>query len=384
MLHTSCLEISTSAYFQNIEFIRSRIGTGPTISSVVKGNAYGHGIAQMVPIAEKAGIHHFSTFSSDEAWEVLESSSQKNEIMIMGMLHPEEIPDLIRNGIQFYAFDFERLEHAIETAKTLGQKAQIHVEVETGFHRTGFEWADRKKLLEILQNNESALELKGLCTHYAGAESAQNHIRIRSQIGRFKEFHQFFTENQIQFERLHTACSAATLLFPETHMDLVRVGITGYGFWPTRETFHLLKDQLPLENRNPLKRLLTWKTQIMSLKKVESGEFVGYGKSFQASQDMTLAILPVGYSHGYGRNLSNNGKVLISGQYCPVIGTVNMNAVAVDVSHLAKTSPGDEVILIGYQGENEITVASFAETSDLINYEMLTRLPAQIPRKIRD
>lgn len=167
-------------------------------------------------------------------------------------------------------------------------------------------------------------------------------------------------------------------------MNLVRVGITGYGFWPTRQTFNLLKDQLPLENRNPLKHLLTWKTQIMSLKKVESGEFVGYGKSFQASQNMTLAILPVGYSHGYGRNLSNNGKVLISGKYCPVIGTVNMNAVAVDVSHLAKTSPGDEVILIGYQGENEITVASFAETSDLIDYEMLTRLPAQIPRKIRD
>ncbi|SDA37516.1 Alanine racemase, N-terminal domain [Algoriphagus alkaliphilus] len=145
MLHTSCLEISTGAYFQNIEFIRSRIGTGPTISSVVKGNAYGHGIAQMVTIAEKAGIHHFSTFCSDEAWEVLENSSQKNEVMIMGVLHPEEIPDLIRNGIQFYAFGFERLEHAIETAKTLGLKAQIHVQVETGF-----EWAERKKLLKIL------------------------------------------------------------------------------------------------------------------------------------------------------------------------------------------------------------------------------------------
>lgn len=384
MRHTSSLEISASAYLQNIEFIRSRIGTAPIISSVVKGNAYGHGIPQIVPIAEMAGIRHFSTFSSDEAREVLESSSQKNEIMIMGMLHPEEIPDLIRNGIQFYVFDFERLEHAIETAKTMGLKAQIHVEVETGFHRTGFEWEDREKLREILQKNESELELKGLCTHYAGAESAQNHPRIRSQISRFGEFYRFFTENQIRFERLHTACSAATLLFPETHMDLVRVGITGYGFWPTRETFNLLKAQLPLENRNPLKRLLTWKTQIMSLKKVESGEFVGYGKSFQAEQDMMLAIIPVGYSHGYGRNLSNNGRVLISGQYCPVIGTVNMNAVAVDVSHLTKTSPGDEVILIGYQGENEITVASFAETSDLINYEMLTRLPSQIPRKIVD
>jgi len=384
MHHTSSLEISASAYSQNIAFIRSRIGSKPLISAVVKGNAYGHGIAQLVPIAEQAGIRHFSTFSSDEAREVLSSSTQANEIMIMGMLQLVEIPDLIQLGIQFFVFDFERLEMAIEAAKTLKQKVQIHVEVETGFRRTGFEWEDREKLLKLLQDNHPLLELKGLCTHFAGAESAQNHTRIQEQIDLFNEYKSFFLENQIEFERLHTACSAATLLFPETHLDLVRVGIAGYGFWPTQETFELIKTQLPPENRNPLKRLLTWKTQIMSLKKVKSGEFVGYGKNFQASKDMTLAIIPVGYSHGYGRNLSNHGRVLISGKYCPVIGTVNMNAVAVDVSHLLHPRTGNEVVLIGNQGENEITVGSFAETSDLINYEMLTRLPSQIPRKIVD
>jgi alanine racemase len=384
MHHTSSLEISASAYSQNIAFIRSRISSKPLISAVVKGNAYGHGIAQLVPIAEQAGIRHFSTFSSDEAREVLSSSTQANEIMIMGMLQLVEIPDLIQLGIQFFVFDFERLEMAIEAAKTLKQKVQIHVEVETGFRRTGFEWEDREKLLKLLQDNHPLLELKGLCTHFAGAESAQNHTRIQEQIDLFNEYKSFFLENQIEFERLHTACSAATLLFPETHLDLVRVGIAGYGFWPTQETFELIKTQLPPENRNPLKRLLTWKTQIMSLKKVKSGEFVGYGKNFQASKDMTLAIIPVGYSHGYGRNLSNHGRVLISGKYCPVIGTVNMNAVAVDVSHLLHPQTGNEVVLIGNQGENEITVGSFAETSDLINYEMLTRLPSQIPRKIVD
>lgn len=384
MHHTSNLEISASAYKQNIEFIRSRIGIKPTISAVVKGNAYGHGIAQLVPIAEQAGISHFSTFSSDEAWEVLESSTQKNDIMIMGMLQAEEIPNLIQQGIQFFVFDFERLEKAIEASKSIKNKAKIHVEIETGFRRTGFEWKDREKLLKLLQDNHSHLELKGLCTHFAGAESAQNHSRIIGQIEHFERFRKFFSENTLKFERLHTACSAATLLFPETHMDLVRVGIAGYGFWPTQETFELMKNQLPPENRNPLKRLLTWKTEIMSLKKVKAHDFVGYGKSFQASEDMTLAIIPVGYAHGYNRNLSNNGKVLISGQFCPVIGTVNMNAVAVDVSHLINPKAGNEVVLIGNQGENEITIASFAETSDLINYEMLTRLPSQIPRKTVD
>lgn len=384
MQYTSSLEISASAYKQNIEFIRSRIGQKPEISAVVKGNAYGHGIAQLVPIAEQAGVRHFSTFSSDEAWEVHASSTLTNEIMIMGMLHLEELPDLIQKGIQFFVFDFERLNGAITSAKRLGLKACIHLEVETGFHRTGFEWEDRKKLKVILAKNQAYLELKGLCTHFAGAESAENHTRIKSQISRFNDFWKYFEENQIGFERLHTACSAATLLFPETHMDLVRVGITGYGFWPTRETFELFKRELSIENRNPLKRLLTWKTKIMSLKAVKSREFVGYGKSYQAERDMLLAILPVGYAHGYGRNLSNAGQVLISGEFCPVIGTVNMNAVAVDVSHLFNPQSGQEVILIGNQGENEITVGSFAETSDLVNYEMLTRLPSQIPRKIVD
>lgn len=384
MHHTSSLEISASAYNQNIEFIRTLIGSKPVISAVVKGNAYGHGIAQLVPIAEQVGVYHFSTFSSDEAREVLVSSSQSCEVMIMGMLQPEEIPDLIQLGIQFFVFDFERLEKAIEAAKSLKKKAQIHVEVETGFRRTGFEWEEREKLLKLLQDNHSHLELKGLCTHFAGAESAQNHTRILGQIEHFERFRNFFSENKLEFERLHTACSAATLLFPETHLDLVRVGITGYGFWPTRETFELIKHQLPPENRNPLKRLLTWKTQIMSLKRVNSGDYVGYGKSFEASQDMTLAIIPVGYSHGYGRNLSNHGQVLIAGKFCPVVGKVNMNAVAVDVSHLLNPQSGDEVVLIGNQGENEITIGSFAENSDLINYEMLTRLPAQIPRKVVD
>jgi alanine racemase len=384
MLHTSRLEISTAAYQKNITFIRSLIGPKPTISAVVKGNAYGHGIAQLVSIAEKTGIRHFSTFSSDEAREVFASARDTSEIMIMGMLHLAELADLIKKGIQFYAFDLQRLEAASNISKELGIKAQVHIEVETGFNRTGFEWEERKTVLEMLRQNAPFLQLKGLCTHFAGAESAENHSRIQEQIRRFEDFSEYFRRNRVAFERRHAACSAATLLFPETRLDLVRIGIAGYGFWPTRETFEMVKAELSVENPNPLRRLLTWKTEVMSFKKIKSGSFVGYGKGFKASKDMSLAIIPVGYAHGYGRNLSNIGKVLISGEFCPVIGMVNMNAIAVDISKLSGITLGEEVVLIGNQGDNEITVASFAETSDLINYEMLTRLPSQIPRIIVD
>lgn len=381
-MHTSFLEISAKAYRQNIRYIRSEIGEKPKISAVVKGNAYGHGIQQIVEIAEKAGIRHFSTFSSEEAWEVYSHSTQRSEIMIMGMLHFEELEKIIRKGISFYVFDFDRLEKALEISKNIQIRAKIHIEVETGFNRTGFDWKDQEKLAELLVKNLDFLSLEGLCTHFAGAESVSNYVRVKSQISKYQDFKVRFTEENIHFKTYHTACSAASLIFPETIMDMVRIGIAGYGFWPTTETFFAKLNSLPKANKNPLKRLITWKSSVMSLKTVEKGEFVGYGNSYMALTKMKLAIIPVGYGQGYSRLLSNQGQVLIRGQFAKVAGTVTMNSITVDVSKIKGIELGDEVVLIGNQGSKEITVASFSESSQQVNYELLTRLPKDIPRKI--
>lgn len=382
MLPTSFLEISAKAYRQNIRYIRSEIGPKPTISAVVKGNAYGHGIAEMVQIAETAGIRHFSAFSSDEAWLVKHNSSKNSEIMILGMLYHEELEALIQAGISFYVFDFERLEQTVEVSKRIGKPAKIHIELETGFHRTGFEWDQREKLANLLQMAKKHVILEGLCTHYAGAESVSNYVRVKNQISVYYDFKNYLSEQHLFFNRYHTACSAATLIFPETIMDMVRIGIAGYGFWPTKETYFAKLKDLAKKNKNPLRRLITWKSQVMSLKKVKMGEFVGYGNSFMALKDMKLAIVPVGYGHGYSRLLSNSGQVLIGGQPCQVVGTVTMNSIAVNISPLKNIRVGDEVVLIGKQGKNEITVASFSESTQQVNYELLTRLPQNIPRKI--
>lgn len=379
---TSVLEISAKAYRQNINYIRTEIGPKPIISAVVKGNAYGHGIPQMVQIAEKAGIRHFSTFSSDEAWEVLKESRCASDIMIMGMLHTQELEKLIQQGISYYIFDFDRLEKSIGIAIKTGVKPRVHIEVETGFHRTGFDWDKRKRLGEILSKNQHLLEIEGLCTHYAGAESVSNYVRVKNQIARYHEFRHFFEELNIKFKLNHTACSAAALIFPETIMDMVRIGIAGYGFWPTKETFFAKLHALPKGNKNPLKRLITWKSTVMSIKEVKTGEFVGYGNSYMALENITLAIIPVGYGHGYSRLLSNQGWVLIKNTACQVVGTVTMNAIAVNVTKAKNVKVGDEVILIGKQGRKEITVASFSESTHQVNYELLTRLPKDIPRKI--
>ena len=382
MEHTSFLAISKSAYSNNIRFIKSQIGENVTISSVIKGNAYGHGIENIVKIAENVGIRHFSAFSTDEAIRAQNASTKKSQIMIMGMVENDSLPYLIENGISFYCFEMDRLKAAINKSKELGIKAKIHNEVETGFHRTGFEWEEKEELLASLSANSDHLQLCGLCTHYAGAESVANYVRIQNQIKQYHKFKDWFNSKGIGFDRYHTACSAASLSYPETIMDMVRIGIAQYGFWPSQETYMFKFKQLAPNKKNPLRRLISWKSQVMSLKKIKIGDFIGYGNSYMASRDMLIAQVPVGYCHGFGRSLSNLGKVLIHGKVLSVVGNVTMNTISIDVTDLKEVNKGDEVIIIGRQKRNEITVASFSESTQQVNYELLTRLPHDIPRKI--
>lgn len=384
MRQTSYLEISQSAYQSNIEFLRKDLGPQTEISVVVKGNAYGHGIENIVALAESNGVRHFSTFSADEAWRVFQTSQHQSTVMIMGMINPDDLAEVIATGIEFYVFDFERLEQAISISKKINIPAKIHIEVETGFHRTGFEWDELEWLASLVKENKEYIELKGLCTHYAGAESISNYVRVRNQIKQYRKFKKWFNNQEIAFDKYHTACSAASLLYPETKMDLVRIGIASYGFWPTQETYMYRFQSLPVDNKNPLKRLISWKSSIMNTKKVKMGDFIGYGSSYMAPRNMSIALVPVGYCHGFSRMLSNQGKVLIGGVIVPVVGTVTMNSIAVDITDLEKVQAGAEVVLIGKQGNQEISVASFGESSQQVNYELLTRLPQNIPRKLVD
>lgn len=382
-LHTSHIEISKSAYQHNINFLKSFLKDGVKISSVVKGNAYGHSIDLFVPLAEENGVEHFSVFSADEAFEVQQASKGNSDIMIMGSVEDEQLEWAIENGISCYIFDLQRLRQAILFAEKTGKKAIIHIEVETGMHRTGFENDEWKEVAELIKKHKDVLVFKGLCTHFAGAEEIANYYRIKQQQQNFRKAKRYFKESGLEPELIHTACSAATLRYPETQEDMVRLGIVQYGFFPTKEVLiHFLEKTKMKED--PLKRLLSWKSKVMDVKKVKTGDFVGYGTSFMAGNDMKIATIPVGYSHGFSRSLSNQGRVLINRQRVPVIGVVNMNMMTVDVTHLDTVEKGDEVVLIGKQGDMEIGVSSFSEFSNQINYEMLTRLPAHIPRIMVD
>ncbi len=383
-LFPSYIELDKKALQTNIQFLRGRTDKNLKISVVIKGNAYGHGISTFLPMAEECGMNHFSVFSADEAFDALNArTNPETRIMIMGMIRNEELEWAIENEIEFYLFENSRLDKAYAVAKKMGKKANVHLQLETGMNRTGFHREEWEPLFKKVNSLKEDITVAGICTHYAGAESMANHYRVQRQNEQFREAVRLAKKYFDKLPLFHTSSSAAYLTYPEMHYDMVRLGISVYGLWPSRETFMYALKKNRKHADDPLKRVLSWKSEIMSTKWVDEGEFIGYGNIFLASSRMRIATVPIGYSHGFGRNLTNAGYVLIHGERARVVGLVNMNMITVEITDMPKTAKGDEVVLIGAQEGQDITVASFSEMTNNLNYEVLTRIPQDFPRKIK-
>ncbi|WP_138430384.1 alanine racemase [Fodinibius saliphilus] len=384
-LYPSRLELDKSSYETNISFLRDYIGRDVIFSSVIKGNAYGHGIKDFVPMAEDCGVRHFSVFSSDEARQACRARNHDSHVMIMGMINNKALGWAIENDVSFFIFELDRLKAAINEAQRIQKPARVHLHLETGMNRLGLEEDEFEDTVRIIKENREYLQLDGICTHYAGAESVGNYVRIQEQIENFKEYSSWFREQGIDAKHHHTACSASALNYPETIMDMVRIGIAQYGFWPNRETYMNFVKKHPdvnAKHKDPLERVLAWKSEIMSTKKVPAGEFVGYGNTYLTSREQKIASVPIGYAHGFGRNLTNVGIVLVNGERAPVAGLVNMNLLTIDITDIPNVKKGDEVVIIGKQEDQEMTVASFSEMRNFMNYEVLVQIPSGLPREI--
>ncbi|MFT6165816.1 MAG: alanine racemase [Vicingaceae bacterium] len=377
------IEISKSAIEHNINFVRQLIGEDVKYGSVVKGNAYGHGIETYCKVAFEAGIKQFCTYTAQEAYRVWEVTCGKADILIMGFIDSEDLEWVIENQLEFYVFEHGRVQEAIQVAKRINKKALVHIEIETGMNRTGFPIKKLESLLSLINASQSHIEARGLCTHFAGAESILNYERIKKQQLRFNKVVKLLKKEKHLPEFIHSACSAALIAFPKSKYNMVRIGVLQYGFFPSTEILANYLNQKKKFKIQP-KRVLSCKSTVMDLKVVKSGEFIGYGTSYFASIPTKIAIVPVGYALGFGRNLSNFGEVLINGQRLHIIGTINMNALTVDITNTEDIKIGDEVVLIGKQGNMEISVSSFSDQGNFLNYELLTRLPSEIPRVVVD
>lgn len=379
MNETSYIEINQTALQNNIEFIKNIIGANCELISVIKGNAYGHGIKNITPILSNYGVTSFAVFSAFEANKIVETKVKYQRIIIMGDADNEGLKWAIKNSIEFFVFDKDRLTQAVKFAKQLHTKAKIHLEVETGLNRTGFTKKELKTVLHFLKENADHISIEGVCSHLAGAEDIANYFRITKQISKFNSTLKYLDKENIIYKNAHLACSAAVMNYPKTIKDMARVGIMQYGFWPSKQVkIAYLANQK--DKNDPLQRVISWKSKVMNIKIIDEGEYIGYGNSYLTETKTKIASIPVGYAHGFSRSLSNQGKVLINGTRVDIVGVVNMNMIIADVTNLGEVKKGDEVVLIGEQNDQSISVTSFSDLSSQLNYELLTRLPNDIPR----
>ena len=387
MLHVSKIELSQSALKRNILYLRKLVGPKVHLCSVVKGNAYGHGISTFVPMAEACGVRRFAVFSADEAQDVVNALSHPCDVMIMGPLLGDSTAWAVASGLSFFVFDVPTLERALEAALLYQRPARLHLEIETGLNRTGLQGADLELAVALIRDHPDHLHLEGTCTHFAGAESVNNYLRIQQQTERYHLGLTWLMQQGLDPGLRHVACSAAAFTYPHAHLDLVRFGIAQYGFWPSKETqmsFLMKGDAWAPQRRDPLHRVLTWKSNVINVKDVKPGQFLGYGTSYLTDRQQRIAAVPVGYAAGYSRRLSNVGRVLIRGRRFGVVGVVNMSMMLVDVTEGKDVEVGDEVVLIGKQKRLNISVASFSDAAGTLNYEALTKLDGRIPRTVVD
>jgi alanine racemase len=239
---------------------------------------------------------------------------------------------------------------------------------------------DLEAFLGVVRGTGNA-RLEGLSTHFANIEDTLNHAYAEEQLQRFATALRLVERVAGRPPVVHTACTAAALLFPKTHFTMLRVGIGLYGLWPSRETFLSAREQGTVPVLTPV---LSWKTRLAQVKSLPEGSYIGYGCSYRATRRTTVGILPVGYADGYDRALGNRGHVLVRGRRAPIIGRICMNLSMVDLTDVPGAGLEDEVVLLGTSGSERISAETMAEWAGTINYEIVARISPLLPRTIVD
>lgn len=372
----SWIELDAACLQSNLDALRGHVAPAE-LCMVLKGNAYGHGYDSMVPIAEASGQRRFAVFSAREAAHFLRASDGKSRLMVMGHTTHGNLGWMVENDLEPWLNDPADWPLLRDEAERQKRPLRVHVEVETGMHRTGLP-ADQAFAVAQEIAAHPLVELEGLCTHFAGRESSDNDDRVAEQEQRFLDLCARLDAVGVRPRTRHVSSSAAGLMDSGRRFELVRAGIATYGLWPSRQVHDQVKaGGSELELRN----VLQWKSRVVAIKDVPDGAFVGYGKSYEAEGATRIAVVGVGYADGFARDLSNRGHVLIRGRRASIVGAVGMNMIQVHVGH-TDVAIGDEVVLIGRQGEREISVASFADFNSIVNYELMARLSHDLPRNV--
>lgn len=361
--------INLDAVYNNIVNLKKNLRTGTKVAAVIKTDGYGHG-AVPIAFAIRELVDAYAVATVDEAVNLRENGISK-PIYVIGYTHESQLGRMIDNDVRPTIFTMESAVEASKVAVTKGKNIKIHIKVDTGMGRIGFK--DNEESLGIIKKISELenVDIEGIFTHFATADE-KDKSKAKKQYERFKNFTDRLEEMGIHIPVKHCSNSAAMMEMNYANMDCVRAGIAMYGLYPSDEMDR---------SKTILTPALELKSHVVFVKDVEEGTEISYGGTFVADRKMKVATIPVGYGDGYRRSLSNKGYVLIRGQKAPILGRVCMDQFMVDVSHINGVSEGDNVTLIGKDGEETLSVEKMAELAgDTFNYEIVCDLGKRIPR----
>jgi alanine racemase len=335
-------------------------------------------MAQVAPLVLEAGADWLCVNNIDEAQE-LRGLGLEAPLLVMGYTPLDRLADVVEHDVRQVVYNRRTLERLAELAEAAGKRVPVHLKVETGTYRQGVAEEHVPEMVGLIAGSRSLL-LEGLTTHFANIEDTTDHGFAETQMAVFGRIEDGLAGAGYPVPIRHTACSAAALLFTRTHMDLVRLGISLYGLWPSKETYvSCLELGKPALDLCPA---LTWKTRVAQVKEVPEDSSVSYGCTFRTTRPSRMAVLPVGYYEGYDRAFSNRAYVLIGGRRAPVRGRVCMNMTLVDITDIPDVALEDEVVLLGRQGGEVLRAEQLAEWCGTIAYEIVARIHGGLPRVV--
>jgi len=367
-------EVDLDAIWENMVHMKENIAEKTKILAVIKTDGYGHGGVPIAKMLEQLDFMFGYAAATYEEAHVLREAGVKKPILILGYTFPYCYEELIREEIRPAVYRRDTVEELVAAAAKVGQKAKVHIKVDTGMGRIGI--TPDEEGLEFVRflMGHPELEVEGIFTHFAKSDE-EDKTSAYHQLALFQNFiDRIQTELGLTIPVKHCANSAAILEMPQANMDMVRAGITTYGLYPSEE---VSKDIVPL------RAAMSLYSHIVYCKTIHAGQSVSYGGLFTAQKDTRVATIPVGYGDGYPRSLSGKGYVLIRGKKAPILGRVCMDQFMVDISEIPGVMEGDKVTLLGVDGTERITAEELGELSGRFNYEFVCDLGKRIPRVYR-
>jgi alanine racemase len=368
------IRVSLEAVAHNARALRDLVAPSKT-AFVVKSNAYGHGIVQIARAVEPF-TERLCVYSLDEAVKLREAGVTRR-IFVMGPIESAHLDEARARDVEIALWDTgSYLRKVAESSRRRNQRTPVHVKINTGTTRLGLEPRDAADAIEDYARFPE-LQIEGLFSHLAAAEELDSPFTA-TQLDTFNRTAQA-VEQPLQTRGIrplrHIAASAAAMLWPQTRLDMVRIGIALYGLWPSPQTRVAMNGA-----KFDLRPALSMHSALAVVRTVDAGTPIGYGGSYHAPKRTRIGVVPLGYADGIPRLLSNRGAFLVNGQRCPIVGRVCMNMTMVDLAAAPDAKPGGEVTLIGTQGEAAVTADEWGEWAETINYEVVSRLPAELPR----